>query len=209
VQPLTNEQARLVETHLHLVRITARRLSLPYYLSREDILSEGYVGLCRAAASYDPDKSAFQTHAITRIKGAIWEYLRREDHLPRSRRKEANALGLDDLPPQYRRPASIDGHLPERYEAEGGDNPSKLVERALIAPDDVAGDIQGQALRGLLLEALLTLSPRERELLACIHCRGLVLREIAPRLGVCESRVLQLRNQAYRRIRAYLQQNSN
>jgi RNA polymerase sigma factor for flagellar operon FliA len=54
-----------------------------------DLIQEGIIGLCEAKESFKPDRGVkFFTYAITRIRGAIIDFLRKQDWLPQKQRKK-------------------------------------------------------------------------------------------------------------------------
>ena len=68
---------KLVLSHLRLV-ISIARSFRGYGLPLPDLISEGQIGLVKAAKHFDPDKGArFSTYAIWWIKAAIREYVLR------------------------------------------------------------------------------------------------------------------------------------
>ena len=80
----------LVEAYLPLVKVTVGRMALtiPSFISREELCSAGAMGLLSAVRRYDPSREAkFTTYAITRIRGAILDELRQRDVLGRVTRE--------------------------------------------------------------------------------------------------------------------------
>jgi RNA polymerase sigma factor (sigma-70 family) len=80
---LTPEQQQLVAEHTHIVPQIAKRLiktlSLPRWLDLDEMVSCGFIGLCKAALAYDPSRGQFETFATYRIRGSIVDdYLRRQ-----------------------------------------------------------------------------------------------------------------------------------
>ncbi len=72
VHELTNLERALVETHLHLVLPIAKRWARGFNRSLNDLVQEGYLGLIRAAQTFDPKRSpSFEGYAGMRIKGVI------------------------------------------------------------------------------------------------------------------------------------------
>lgn len=47
------------------------------YVDKEELISEGYVGLCKAARSYNSNCSEFSTYACSIIRGTILNYINR------------------------------------------------------------------------------------------------------------------------------------
>ncbi|MCR4425854.1 MAG: sigma-70 family RNA polymerase sigma factor [Firmicutes bacterium] len=81
--------------HMALVKRVARGIPRPWIpgIDREDIISCGVIGLMEAIDSYDPAHGVrFEFYAAKRIRGAILDYLRRMDWVPRSVRQKARAI---------------------------------------------------------------------------------------------------------------------
>ena len=94
-QPLSAVQRRLVVENVRLVPYVTRLLGMTGE-RRLEAESDGYVGLCCAAQTYDPGRSRFVTWAVLCIRQAIWKS--RRDR----RRAEAHhvvALREDDNVP--------------------------------------------------------------------------------------------------------------
>jgi RNA polymerase sigma factor for flagellar operon FliA len=65
----------------------------PKYIDLDDLIGEGYVGLCKAVDRFDESKGfAFSTYASFLIEGAIRDSLRNTDWLPRKCRQKANVV---------------------------------------------------------------------------------------------------------------------
>jgi RNA polymerase sigma factor for flagellar operon FliA len=77
----------LILAHLYLVARTRRRVVpiIPHRIEADDLESEGYLALVKAADTFDPARgTVFKSWAITKIRAALLEYLRTEDWVPRS-----------------------------------------------------------------------------------------------------------------------------
>ena len=77
----------LVEQYLPLVKTVVGRLamSLPAHVDIEDLYSAGLVGLLNAVRRFDARTGAsFETYARVRIRGSVFDELRRLDWVPRS-----------------------------------------------------------------------------------------------------------------------------
>jgi RNA polymerase sigma factor (sigma-70 family) len=75
----------LVEAHLHLVPDIAGRIhaGLPPSFDLEDLISEGNLGLIKAATRYRPrahNRTPFSAFARKRIRGAIFDSVRRRHY---------------------------------------------------------------------------------------------------------------------------------
>ena len=72
---------RLIEHYLHLVKYTAERLisKLPCNVQLDDLISDGLFGLMEAIQTYDPERGVkFETYCWPRIKGSIFDEIRRQ-----------------------------------------------------------------------------------------------------------------------------------
>ncbi len=75
--------------HLPQVELLARRLHRRCpQVELEDLISEGTLGLIKAVDRFDPSRNLkVKTYAEHRIRGALLDYLRRIDPLPRNARQ--------------------------------------------------------------------------------------------------------------------------
>jgi RNA polymerase sigma factor FliA len=222
---------RLLNEHLGLVHHVARQLSRTLAVEAEfdELVSSGAIGLMNALDSFDPGRGlAFSTFAAPRIRGAILDELRRQDHVPRSIRRKSKdiagarealtwTLGHDpddraiaahlnvDLDTLWRWKSEVEGvfHVPLDTTPKG--------EKTTAVPSDVlAGDteevIEGQLnFReevGVLREAIMELKEQERVVLSLYYFEELKLHEIAAILDLTESRISQIRSKAISRLRA-------
>src|ERR671933_1960156 len=86
---------RLLTAHLSLVHHVARQVSrtLVADFDFDELVSAGTMGLMSALDSFDVSRGlAFSTFAVPRIRGAILDELRRQDHVPRSIRRKSREI---------------------------------------------------------------------------------------------------------------------
>lgn len=226
-------EAHLSE-HLGLVHHVARKLKrgLAAEADLDELVSAGTVGLIHAADSFDASRGlAFSTYAAPRIRGAILDELRKQDHATRSVRRKtrdlaaardrlthalgrrpteaemAEALGID-LPTLWRWTADAESAAPVSI-----DRPRREGDERAPAPADLLADERAAAVEehvalseeaAILREALLGLKEQERVVLSLYYFEELKLHEIAKVLGVTESRVSQIRTRALGRLRTDL-----
>ena len=120
------DREQLILRHLpqvHLLAVRQHRKCPPEVLL-EDLISVGTVGLIQAVDRYDPSrKLKLKTLAEYRIRGAMLDYLRKLDPLPRSvrffvcQRDEAAARLQRELgrPPEAAELANALGYSIKRY----------------------------------------------------------------------------------------------
>lgn len=217
------ERDRLIEQHISLAQVIAKRLarSVPNGMV-DDLVSAAMVGLVEAANRYDPSiQETFAAFAQKRIWGAVMDELRRRDILPRRVRallKKAGEYG--------RRYEAENGRAPEDevVAAELGvtvDEYQKHLQSALNlslveldateglidSVSDQTGEIPSQALerqelREIMVESLKKIPPRDAKILSLYYSSELTYAEIAEVLEVSAPRVCQLHGRALNRLRA-------
>lgn len=222
----------LITRNMHLVRYVVERLGFGVsYLDREDLVSEGIVGLIDAVDRFDPQRGIqFITYATIRIRGQILDALRTRDMLPRSARRRVK--GMQDAvqtlvatlgePPSEEQLAEFMNVSPEQLQqtmcdaslevcsldaplVEDGETFS--LQNLLEASDDCEPAEQHDCAE--LLEemrvALRRLPERQQLLLSLYYIEELTMREIGEVLSVSESRVSQLHAQAIMNLRGVLE----
>lgn len=224
----------LVEQNIPLVKFVLAKVSarLPRWVDREDLLEAGIVGLLDASRKFDPERGvAFNTYAVTRIRGAMLDHIRSMDWLPRSMRDK-----LDRLRSASQELTQTNDCHPSPLELAGAlDLPLAEVHRLLFISDgygpvsldqplhhgDADGDFPGFQIaedntptpydqlvgcetRTIVEEAIAELPERERRVIMLHYYRGMRLREIAKLLELSDTRIGQLRRQAIERMERYI-----
>jgi RNA polymerase sigma factor (sigma-70 family) len=84
-----SNREELILSHMPQVRLLARRLHRRCpQVELDDLISTGTIGLIRAIDRFDPNRNLkLKTLAEHRIRGAMLDYLRHIDPLPRSVRR--------------------------------------------------------------------------------------------------------------------------
>lgn len=85
-----------------------------------------------------------------------------------------------------------------------GEDGQPLLELCIDAEEGPDVRLERKELRALLAEAILELPERERHILALYYEEEMTMAEIGAVIGVCESRVSQLRSLALSRLRTSL-----
>lgn len=222
---------QLVEADLALVKRAAARIAsrLPRHLRLDDLYSAGLLGYLAAVEDYDPDRGvSFSAYAIHRVRGAIFDELRRLDWVPRGVRDRIRHTerAIDTLCQRLdRQPTDeeIAGELGvdvEVYRSGLADGVTLVSLSAPAAPDgegaalvDYVRDSQAadplralaeEERREILGRLVDTLPPRERQVLALYYHEELTMREVGTVLGVTESRVSQMHSSAVHRLAVLL-----
>ncbi len=224
----------LLKEHLSLVHHVARQLSrsLAAPADFDELVSCGTMGLMSALDAFDTSRGlAFSTFAVPRIRGAILDELRRQDHVPRSIRRKtreiaaarenltrifarpvsdkevAEHLGLD-LDTLWRWQADTESavHVPIEHTTTDGDGNAQHIVEPLTNESEPAVDeeISRQQEHEILRNSLATLKEQERIVLTLYYFEELKLHEIADVLKLTESRVSQIRAKALGKLRVEL-----
>lgn len=223
---------RLLNEHLGLVHHVARQLSrrLATEVDFDELVSAGAMGLMNAVDSFDASRGlAFSTFAAPRIRGAILDELRRQDHVPRSVRRKsreiaaarealtrelgqppedkvvARHMGID-MDTFWRWQSEIEGthHLPLDAPMNDDDHRSATPAQVLsgLPGDHIEDELNHQQEVEFLRDAIMRLKEQERIVLSLYYFEELKLHEIATILELTESRVSQIRSKAITKLRS-------
>jgi RNA polymerase sigma factor for flagellar operon FliA len=228
----TNESIReaLIHKYAHLVKYFTEKyaLRLPPHITKDELQSAGTLGLLDALNHYDPDKGVkFQTYASYRIRGAIFDELRKIDWVPRTVRGDIQKIEEAIAALQHRM-----GHEPDDKDIAQElnvdiDTYHKMLQRAhgvkLISLDEVKpGGVKPlfdklvsdeptpfdafkrTELKQVIANALSKLSQKEQTVMSLYYYEDLTLKEIAAVLGLTESRISQIHSKVVIALRARL-----
>ena len=225
---------RLVVNYSPLVKYAAGRVGarMTGALDQEDLMSWGVLGLLDAIETFDPGRNAkFESYAISKIRWAILDELRRQDWVPRRVRGRAQEVerATVRLTQNLRRPPTEAevareadltvaeyreflsqysrahvGSLEARLEIGGGIG----AEYGSLLEDHGADDPQNEAnradLRAQLVGALENLGEQERLVATFYFYDGLTLKEIGKALNLTEGRISQILRRALNHLRGWL-----
>lgn len=217
----------LIAEHLE----AARRISLqiarrcPSWISVDDLLAAGRLGLTEAAQRFDPTRGQpFLAFASRWIRGATIDELRRGDFMPRRLRAKAKAVGraIRELEhklgrdPEDEEIAAKLGVPVEEFRTEL----STLVHANVFSLDETtpqaaakngpqAANPEREMMRAQMREQLLTglrrLPARDALILSLYYNEECTYAELGELLGVTKSRVCQLHARALTRLRAEIE----
>ena len=226
-----NEEVRnRIERNVALVEHIVTRMSagLPNHYERDDLVQAGMLALVESAGRFDEDRGvAFSTFAGRRIEGAILDVVRRDDWLPRSARAKARELAaveqtlleqgesspdsqtvadaakmtlkeLSDLRNKVRRGVvlALDRPIPS---SDGAATLGDMV--ADHRAEDPLENLEERELQAYIRSAVHLLPERHKIVIVGYFLEGRPMDELGALLGVTQSRISQIKDDALRRMR--------
>ena len=228
-------EAQIVERYMPLVKTVVGRLAmtLPAHAATEDLYSAGLVGLLSAVRRFNPQTGVlFETYARVRIRGSVFDELRRLDWVPRSVHDKARKVEkvmrkleqkLGRLPTNNEMAAAL--HISgDEYEqllnlikpatfvcldsVRSAEQEGEATQHEAVAdasqPDPSYATARHEMAR-IIIKRLKYLPEVQRKVLALYYFEDLRLREIAEVFGVTESRISQIHAAAVIAIRGFLE----
>lgn len=225
---------RLIEAWMPLARQTLERFAirLPNHVQRDDLFQCAVMGLCQAIETFKPDdRTSFEGFAVHRIRGAIIDELRHNDHLTRGARQQLRKIEkaaeawthAHGRPPSEEDLARATAMTVETLaDLLGRAQPWLSLDQAWMAgpdgavsrlrdtlPDDTTPAPDEQAARKDLLAAFRVkfrqLEPREQKILYLYYFEELRLSEIAELYSLSEARISQIQSMAILKLRVMMQ----
>jgi RNA polymerase sigma factor for flagellar operon FliA len=222
----------ILDRYLHLVRYMAHRLrrTMPHSIEADDLIAAGAEGLLGAVDRFDPRQGTdFAVYALTRIRGAMVDFVRGIDPVGRVTRRRLREAGrvLSTL-------AQDLGHAPSNAEAaerlglsldryhglrsleaagttlsldrvddhdDGHTAPTGTRMVDLSERDPLSRVLASERARNLA-DLVAGLPPAQRLVLQLYYVEELNFREIAMVMDLSESRATQLHTAAVRTLRA-------
>jgi RNA polymerase sigma factor FliA len=213
-----------------LVKKLAQKIMMkvPSNIEVDDLIQVGMLGLVDALGRFDPAQGVqLEAYAAQRIKGAMLDELRQNDHLSRGVRSHQRAVKRATQKLEHelgRAPKDSDiarelGLSLDQYREQSSANlGTQLVHledlnsshdgRSDFLDFNLADDSHNPALklqdhrqRLALIEAIQTLPERGRQLMSLYYEQDMNFREIATLQGVTESRICQMHTQIVARLR--------
>ena len=223
------QRTELIRMHLPLVDFVVDRVApnVPAFLSRDDLKSAAMTGLMEAANRFDPSRGyQFNTFAEHRMRGAVFDEIRKMDWFSRSMREKQSRLhrviheeeerlgrtpneqelaqAMDLTLDGYRQLLSEVGHLGcvslNQILGDSGEGDcfqDTLEDTKTIKPQD---SLETRELTEIMAEQLQKLSEKERLVISLFYYEELSQKEIAEVLELTEGRISQLHSQALHKL---------
>ena len=219
---------QLITEYAQLVKLVAGRMNmyLGYNVEYDDLVGYGVFGLIDAIDKFDFGKNVkFETYASLRIRGAILDQIRKMDWIPRSLRQkqkkidtamakieaETGKVVTDEL-----LAAELGISIDELSEWQGQMKSSNLISLDEYTEagseikmenggnshfDQPESVVEKEETKKKLVEAIDTLTEKERRVIVLYYYEDMTLKEISMTLEVSESRVSQLHTKALNKMK--------
>lgn len=221
-----NIEARneIVLQYTSLVRKIVLRFKGSYsnFGQLDDMVNQGIIALIDAVEKFDPDMgNKFETFASLKIKGAIIDFMRKQDWVPRNQRnlsKELDEVYNELYSERGYEPSKLemaermgisiphlDKILQQRHNSIILSYEEAINEKMMIASPLIVNEndketpetgLLYEELKGKLMEAIDQLNEKERLVVSLYYYENLKLKEIAEVLSITESRVSQIHSAA-------------
>ena len=217
----------IVLQNMGLVRTVALSMRNMYvkFGDVDDVVNEGVIALMDAIESYSPNRGAkFETYASIKIRGAIIDFLRKQDWIPRNVRKFAKALDKANSMVY-----NLNGRAPTNSElaAQLGMDEEKMlkmmtecsctitlsfeellyednIDEPSVKDSGVDRELLHNEMRKVVADAVNELGEKERQVITLYYYKNLKYSDIAKALGVSEGRVCQIHSKATLALKAKL-----
>ena len=216
---------QLIAEYAQLVKLVAGRMNmyLGYNVEYDDLVGYGVFGLIDAIDKFDFGKNVkFETYASLRIRGAILDQIRKMDWIPRSLRQKQKkidaamakiesesgkvatdeelaaeiGISIDELSDWQGQMKSSNLISLDEYTEAGSEVKMENVSNSHFDQPETVVETKKK-----LIEAIDTLTEKERSVIVLYYYEDMTLKEISMTLEVSESRVSQLHTKALNKMK--------
>lgn len=197
----------------------------------DDLISDGAIGLMKAAEQFDPERGIkFETYALPVIRGAIYNGIRSMDWIPERTREKTRAFqkAMDNFSVTHGREAT-ESEIAEEMNVDTSeiynliadlgcsyllslDQPLSSDDEESVVSDfvrDSSGEAQYEEVefeeqRGILMNAIEELPERDASIIKLYYFSGWSFDKIAVEIGITKQRISQLHSRIIRNLRKRL-----
>lgn len=221
---------KLVLAYSYIARSVAVEMNNTFhkYATIEEMVNQGVIAIIDSIDRFDPGHGVkFSTYAFTKVKGAVIDYVRKQDWLPRRVRRNAIRLNAvqDELTLQLGRSPTREEMAealqmtPEEYDKcvyeVSGENMASFESMLMVGPQahslwpetkesDPEGRIDEEELKRALAQAIDSLNEQERTVLSLYYYENLTMKEISQVMQVSEQRIGQVNRKLITKLRTRL-----
>jgi RNA polymerase sigma factor FliA len=227
----------IIEHYRYLISKTRQRIipTVPTKIAPEDLEQEGLIALIKAVDQFETSRGVkFESYAISMVRGAMLEYLRKEDWVPRSVRTKQKLLArAEEALTTEKGEGEVTDEDRAAYLELDIDQFYALYFEAtvmqIVSLEDVVGDTEHEDLdplvvlesvrssdpdphtttivneqRRILHQCVQWLPKPEQSVIRMYYYQNKTLKEIAKEISRSESRAHQLHAQAIMRLSGFL-----
>ena len=230
----SQSREQLIISYVGLVKTHAYKIyqSLPSMVDVDDLISYGTFGLIDAIDKFDPGKNVvFEIYAALRIRGAIYDGLRKMDWAPQSLRRKAKKMekayqtllkeygrepeeeeiasfleiDMDTYQKNLNDAASLTIYSLENALESGSDD--TYILKDFLADEKEPGPqavVERNELKSLLMEKLKELNEKEKLVVSLIYFEDLTTKEVARVLDLSEGRISQIHKKSIVKLKGAL-----
>ena len=215
---------KLIRKYAYLVNWVVNRLPIASLkgMDRDDLVGYGTIGLIESVDRFDPAKSTnFESFAIARIRGSVYDQLRAADWRSRGSRKRVKNLHkvtaiLENKLGRYPNDIELEAELSVTLEDlriiqqesqigifsldepkdASSDEGATMVENVSANTVPFLDELEETELKEKLAKAIDNLPEREKTVVGLYHYKKLTFKEIAEVMSFSESRASQIHARA-------------
>lgn len=224
----------ILMNYLYIARSAAVQMRgiLPNAIQEEDLVNQGVLALMECMERYDESKGAkFETYAFLRVKGALIDYIRKQDWVPhRTRRlgKQIEKTYMEIANEKMREPSmeevaarmeisgeklnanlrAINNSMVLSFENVIQDMTMFMAKTEMASQDHSVmpeDNVFQQEMKQMLARAIEGLSEKERLVITFYYYEELKYAQIAEILEIGESRVCQIHTKAILKLKLQLE----
>jgi RNA polymerase sigma factor FliA len=214
----------VVKENMSIVEILASNImargSLPVGIDFDDLVSWGFEGLIKAYRNFKPDKgSKFKTYAYYRIRGEIFDKIRREwqyrnpnDYYEYRKKIRERIVSVTEEALK-----DDDGNTKETTENKVESIVANSSVVCLLSLESI-GEIESKPInlidvetenQSMLWEEIRSLEPQEQEIIELFYINNFKQKEIAEKLNCSRSKICRIHMRILEKLRRRLQKRFN
>lgn len=219
--------------YLYIVKIHAARMYATYrgFADQDDIISCGSLALLNSIDRFDYTRDIkFETFASIRVRGAMIDYMRKQDWVPRTVRKNIKDIdaAYADLQRELGREPSDEEisdrlgiNIDDYYDTLSKSYSTNILSIEELLADNLNNSIipasdktpeneyELKELGQQMSQAIDSLNDKERTVISLYYYEGLKAKQIAGILEISESRVSQIHSKALTKLKYILRKYTN
>jgi RNA polymerase sigma factor for flagellar operon FliA len=202
----------LIERYRYLAKLHAEKMrhGFPAKVTLEDIYQEAMTGLITCIERYDERRAGFTTYASNRIRGAILDYLRGQDWVPRqvrtraariadARRRFEEAHGRAATEKELQKLLRLSARKWDEWTAETAEVHSMIMSMDRLDIVEDAAESPFACYDAELVRRLVAgLEARQKAVIELYYFQNFSMKQIGQAMDLSESRVCQIHKFAIR-----------